>query len=116
IMPGVAQLEMARCAAYEALGTDDGLQLRDIRWVRPVVVAAEGLDLHIALYPEEGDELSFEIYSDDEDGQAVVYSQGTIAIVSSSDSSSHDIAVLREQCTASRLSASECYAQFEQLG
>ncbi|RUL78905.1 non-ribosomal peptide synthetase [Dyella choica] len=116
ILPGAAQLEMARCAAREAFGEDHGLQLRDIAWVRPVVVDADGLDLHIALYPEETGELPFEIYSDGEDGEPMVYSHGTAAVATLVASASLDLASLRSDCAAASLSASQCYALFEQMG
>ena len=115
ILPGAAQLEMARCAALEALGEDSALQLRDIAWMRPVIVGAEGIHLHIALYPEETGALPFEIYSDAEDGEVVVYSRGTV-IIAPSAPASHELASLRSACVAANLTASQCYALFNQMG
>ncbi|WP_250634474.1 SDR family NAD(P)-dependent oxidoreductase, partial [Pinirhizobacter soli] len=116
ILPGAAQLEMARCAAREALGEDEGLQLRDIAWIRPVVVGTGGLDLHIALYPEETGELPFEVYGEGEEGESVLYSQGAIALVEPMASVKNDLSVLHEQCNLFQLDTSQCYAIFEKMG
>ncbi|WP_266160111.1 SDR family NAD(P)-dependent oxidoreductase, partial [Dyella silvatica] len=118
VLPGVAQLEMARHAMGEALGTTTRLVLSDVRWLRPVVVGADGLALHMALYPEDSGDVSFEIYSEDQHGQALLYSQG-LALLNGPEQAlpgQHDLAALREQCTQARWDAQACYAVFEQLG
>ncbi|HEY9131416.1 MAG TPA: SDR family NAD(P)-dependent oxidoreductase, partial [Dyella sp.] len=116
ILPGVAQLEMACCAAREALGTITGLTIRDVAWVRPIVVGEDGLDLHIALHAEETGELSFEIYSESGVDDLAVYSQGAIAPLDEAVSPQHDLVALRERCAASHMVASQCYPLFERLG
>ncbi|MFC5743200.1 SDR family NAD(P)-dependent oxidoreductase, partial [Dyella tabacisoli] len=119
VLPGVAQLEMARRAASEAVGESSPLQLNDVTWIRPVTVGASGVDLHIALYPEEAGDISFEIYSEGEDGEAVTYSQGSVMAVASAQPSAavaHDLAALRQQCSAAHIHATQCYAAFEQMG
>ncbi|MFC5743592.1 non-ribosomal peptide synthetase [Dyella tabacisoli] len=116
VLPGAAQMEMARCAAREALGDDRGLQLRDMAWTRPVTVSADGLDLHIALYPEASGELPFEIYSEGGDGEAVVYSRGRLAVTELPMAATHDLSALRGECSAVHLAAEQCYALFEQMG
>ncbi|MFC5743665.1 SDR family NAD(P)-dependent oxidoreductase, partial [Dyella tabacisoli] len=119
ILPGVAQLEMARCAASEAIEEACHLQLKNIAWMRPVAVGADGLDLHIALMPQEGGEISFEIYRDAEDGETVTYSQGLVIAAASAErdaTPAHDLAALRQQCTDAHLSAAQCYALFKQMG
>ncbi|HWX67121.1 MAG TPA: SDR family NAD(P)-dependent oxidoreductase, partial [Rhodanobacter sp.] len=119
ILPGVAQLEMAHRAASAAIDEDCQLQLKNIAWMRPVAVGADGLDLHIALLPQANGEISFEIYRDAEDGETVAYSQGTVVAVASaqpSTATAHDLAALREQCADTHLSAAQCYALFERMG
>ncbi|WP_132147702.1 SDR family NAD(P)-dependent oxidoreductase, partial [Luteibacter rhizovicinus] len=119
VLPGVAQLEMARSAASEAIEDDCQLQLKNIAWMRPVTVDADGVDLHIALYPEETGDLSFEIYSEGDNGEVVTYSQGSVIAIADADSGTavvHDLSALRKECTASHLSAAQCYARFEQMG
>ncbi|MBB6249453.1 beta-ketoacyl synthase N-terminal-like domain-containing protein, partial [Rhodanobacter sp. A1T4] len=119
VLPGVAQLEMARRAASEVLGEAGRIALNDVAWVRPMVVGADGLTVHIALYPEETGEIGFEIYSEGDDGEALVYSQG-VALVDREEtlgaSATYDLAALREQCAQARWDAPACYAQFEKMG
>ncbi|HEY8027484.1 MAG TPA: SDR family NAD(P)-dependent oxidoreductase, partial [Burkholderiaceae bacterium] len=116
VLPGVAQLEMARCAVSAALEGAGPLRLTDIVWSRPVVVGADGLDLHIALYPQERGVIGYEIYSDGGDGEPVVYGQGNVIEADSVGAASHDLAALRQQCTQAHLSAAQCYGLFEQMG
>uniref|UniRef100_UPI00224E9824 SDR family NAD(P)-dependent oxidoreductase n=1 Tax=Dyella silvatica TaxID=2992128 RepID=UPI00224E9824 len=119
VLPGVAQLEMARRAVSEVIGEAAPIALNDVVWVRPIVVDANGLTLHIALYPEASGEIGFEIYSEGEDGETVAYSQGSATAMANAEpatTTTHDLASLRQQCAASQLSASQCYALFEQMG
>ena len=52
VLPGVAHLEMARAAVAAAAGEDAqaGVRLEQVAWLRPVVVGAEGLELHVELF------------------------------------------------------------------
>ncbi|HEY9131208.1 MAG TPA: type I polyketide synthase, partial [Dyella sp.] len=116
-LPGAAQLEMAYSAVREALDEACQVQLRDIAWRRPVTVGSDALDLHVALLPQEDGSIHFEIYRDTDDGDALVYSEGTILIVPDEQSLAvrHDIAALSEACP-SVMSAAQCYGAFEKLG
>ncbi|HSI47392.1 MAG TPA: SDR family NAD(P)-dependent oxidoreductase, partial [Ideonella sp.] len=116
VLPGVAQLEMARTAASHVLGHEAGVALSDVVWTRPVVVGSEGLGLHIALDPEDDGTVSFEIYSEDGEGEVRVYSQGLAHLREQAGTTAHDLQALRAQCQQSQLTASQCYARFEQLG
>ncbi len=120
MLPGVAQLEMARQAASEVMGTGAGpLRLKHVAWIRPVTVGAEGIELHVALYPEAPGELGFDIYSDGDDGEAVTYSQGSVfaAAAAANDAvMAHDLAAIRAQCDVSHVDAAQCYERFERVG
>ncbi|HWX64799.1 MAG TPA: SDR family NAD(P)-dependent oxidoreductase, partial [Rhodanobacter sp.] len=119
VLPGVAQLEMARRAISEVIGETAPIALNDVVWVRPIVVGADGLTLHIALYPEESGDIGFEIYSEGDGGETVAYSQGSAMAVVNAESVvavTHDLASLRQECADSHLSATQCYALFEQMG
>ena len=119
ILPGVAQLEMAYRAAGEAIEDDCLLQLKDVTWLRPAAVGDDGVDVHIALIPQENGDISFEIYRDAEDGDAVTYSQGVVLAVARAETeatATYELATLREHCSVSHLSAAQCYALFEQTG
>ncbi|WP_343996904.1 SDR family NAD(P)-dependent oxidoreductase, partial [Ideonella azotifigens] len=115
VLPGVAQLEMARTAASHVLG-HEVVALSDVVWMRPVVLASEGLSLHIALDSQDDGSLSFEIYSEDGEGEARVYSQGHAHLQQPASAQAHDLQALRAQCQQSQLDAAQCYARFEQLG
>ncbi|WP_158754555.1 SDR family NAD(P)-dependent oxidoreductase, partial [Dyella sp. S184] len=120
VLPGVAQLEMARRAVSEVVGAQTPIELNEVVWLRPVAVGTNGLMLHIALYAEDDGDIHFEIYSDGEDGEAVVHGQGVAITGDATDmptaSSRHDLAVLREQCAQAHWDAAACYAVFEGMG
>ncbi|WP_343997016.1 SDR family NAD(P)-dependent oxidoreductase, partial [Ideonella azotifigens] len=115
VLPGVAQLEMARTAARQVLG-HEVVALSGVVWMRPVVVASEGLSLHIALDPEDDGALGFEIYSEDDEGEVRVYSQGRARELVPASAQAHDLQALRALCQQTQLTAAQCYARFEQLG
>ena len=89
VLPGVADLEMARAAvsfAYGAGATDGktstepaGIKLKNVVWARPMVVGEQPLKVEIRLFPQNGSESKYEIFSEF-DGAEVLYSQGTAAI------------------------------------
>ncbi|WP_266160742.1 SDR family NAD(P)-dependent oxidoreductase, partial [Dyella silvatica] len=116
VLPGVAQLEMARFAASEAMDGAGKLHLKDIVWARPAVVGNQGLELHLSLYPENNGELSYEIYADLADGE-VVFGRGVVTdAIEHAAVVAHDLPALRQQCIQAHLSAAQCYAVFDQLG
>ncbi|MBY0572979.1 MAG: SDR family NAD(P)-dependent oxidoreductase, partial [Undibacterium sp.] len=127
VLPGVAQLEMARSAVAETIGVSCQINLSEIVWIRPIAVDAEGLTLHVALYPEENEDLSdqlayklnYEIYSDTANGESLSYSQGVVLVstqVDANTSVTYDLAALRQQYQQTHLRAEECYTRFGQAG
>ncbi|HSI50811.1 MAG TPA: SDR family NAD(P)-dependent oxidoreductase, partial [Ideonella sp.] len=119
ILPGVAQLEMARHAMSLAMDEDCLLQLRDIAWLRPVVAGADGVELHIALLPQASGDIRFEIYSDAEGDEPRVHCQGAVVMVAGGPSATaamHDLVALRAQCSVAHLDATQCYAAFDRMG
>ncbi len=68
MLPGVAYLEMARAAVEQAAGrlTDDhtGIRLKNVVWIRPLIVRKQPAQVHIGLFPGENGEIGFEIYSE----------------------------------------------------
>ncbi len=75
VLPGAAQLELARAAAARAAGVDGAgaLCLENVVFARPVTVGGEGLALHIALEALGDGSIGFEIYSGD--GEAATRAQ-----------------------------------------
>jgi bacillaene biosynthesis, polyketide synthase / nonribosomal peptide synthetase PksN/BaeN len=121
VLPGVAYLEMARVAVQEAIKDDVGneqptIQLKHVAWSRPVVVGDEAITVHLALYPEDGGEISYEIYSLDPSGEAIIHSQGRAALAEAGQAPRINVRSLEEQHEAKVLTAAQCYAAFEGLG
>ncbi|MBV7338426.1 polyketide synthase dehydratase domain-containing protein [Chloroflexi bacterium TSY] len=59
VLPGVAYLEMARAATEMAVKDGRATQLKDVVWIRPLVVQDEPQDVQLGLYPEENGEIAF---------------------------------------------------------
>jgi polyketide synthase PksN len=84
--PELMCLEMARAAfehgAGAAVGSVEGVELREVRWPKRAVLGLQGLSLQLGLYAGEGvrEEVRYEIFSEDaeEDGERVVYSEGVV--------------------------------------
>ncbi|HEX6100801.1 MAG TPA: beta-ketoacyl synthase N-terminal-like domain-containing protein [Thermoanaerobaculia bacterium] len=82
-----AYLEMARAAVQDAAGAprEAAVELREVRWAHPLPAAEE---LRVALQPDDGGDIRFEIYSGGAD-EEVVHCQGRAAVL-------RDAAELRE--------------------
>lgn len=86
VLPGVAYLEMAREAASRASGQSadaySPIRLEHVVWARPITVGDHHAHVNIALYPDEQGDVSYEIYSEPEDGveESIVHSQGHIVL------------------------------------
>lgn len=114
VLPGVAYLEMARAAGEMALEEAIVTQIRDVVWVRPLVVNDRPLAVDIGLYPHENGEIAFEVTSN---GQAepLVHSQGKLAVGELRRPEPLDIRALQARCT-STLTGTACYAFFAEHG
>lgn len=92
MLPGVAYLEMARAAVTAAAGLgEEQLFIKNVVWARPVTVEDAPVRVHIALFPEEGGEIAYEVYSSTDescpvaaasDEGTMVHSSGTILVSS----------------------------------
>ncbi|MFC5743183.1 type I polyketide synthase, partial [Dyella tabacisoli] len=117
-LPGVAQLEMARCAADQAVAAGGQHRLKNVVWLRPIVVGSPK-EMHVALFPEGNGEFSFELFDGADGDEGLVYSQGSVVAVVETPPSAvatHDLAALRQQCAQSHRSAEACYAAFDRMG
>ncbi len=122
VLPGVAYLEMAR-AAVEVAAEDweEGqieIQLKNVVWARPIAVREQPVQVRIRLFPEENNEISYEIYtqSDENDRESVVNSYGSAVVRLSTEPSIVDIGALQAQCTQGILSSDQCYEAFSRMG
>jgi len=123
VIPGVAYLEMARIAVEHAAGLlkagQNGIRLKNIVWVRPIIVNDQPVQVHIGLYPEDNEKIGYEIYSESEDGDVVdpvLYSQGIAMFSAIAEAPMLDIKKLQEQCSQNSLSSSQCYETFRMMG
>ncbi|ARE86646.1 SDR family NAD(P)-dependent oxidoreductase [Clostridium formicaceticum] len=122
ILPGVAYLEMARAAVEQASGileeSQIGIRLRNVVWARPIAVEDKSVRVHIGLYPEEGGEIAYEIYSQEEKNstEPIVYSQGIALLSSVVEAPTLDLSNIQAQCNQNILSSDQCYEAFKSIG
>ena len=132
VLPGVAYLEMARAAvasalngmAFNAAATraledgQTGIQLKNVVWVRPIMVGTEPIRIHIGLFPEEKGEISYEIYTESEkdDAETIVYNQGKALLSPVAEIPNLDLKVLKEQCDQNSLSSIQFYEILKKIG
>ena len=121
-MPGAAHLEMARAAVEAAVNRmyKDGysITLRNISWLRPVVMSEQPLRIHIGLSVQEGGEIEYEIFSESEndDTEAIVYSKGNAVIGSVKEGNTLDLKTLLEEFNQNVIPADKCYEEFRRMG
>ena len=121
VLPGVAHLEMARAAAEAATAAAAAgkMHLRNVTWLRPVVVGTEGLELHIELVADEEGRIDYEIYSGAAGGgddARVIYSQGRVVVGSAIQVADLDIGALQTTCANRTVPVEDCYALMEAQG
>jgi len=125
VLPGVCYLEMARAAvAASAIDKEDrertSILLRDVVWIRPVIVDTRK-EVHIGLSAAAGGEIEFEIYTEQDaanEAREIVHAQGRAVLVatdSSEGAEQLDLSALRSGCDLV-MDASQCYAAFGAVG
>ncbi len=114
ILPGVAHLEMARAALVKALESKEAIGLKEIVWLRPALCEKGPLELAIRLFPEEGDEIAYEIYSEGVETE-ILHSQGKAYLYSIGEIPSRDLEAIKSQAS-SRFTKERCYETFRKLG
>ncbi len=119
VLPGVAYIEMARAAVAQALGLSaeeqTAIRLKNITWIRPIVVQVP-TNVNIGLYPEENGEIAFEIYTMNENNEAIICCQGSALQIMPSKAIVLDIKAIEQQCDKEVFEASQCYDIFRQVG
>ena len=127
ILPAVCYLEMVRAAVMSSLEPDSarcaGLDLTNVVWIRPVVVARPQA-VHVKLFqPESRDEIEFEVCTTgtpESTGEVeILHARGRALLVGVSPAGRaaqrSDLALLRMHCDRS-IDAAKCYAAFTTLG
>ena len=119
VLPGVAYLEMARAAGVLA-GKRMVRKLKDVVWIRPVIVNSHPQDVKISLYPLS-DQLAFEVSAegDGAEEERRVHSQGVLEMVEGEEEGRPmdglDIEAIQARCKES-CSGEDYYALFAQGG
>ncbi|HZI56808.1 MAG TPA: polyketide synthase [Verrucomicrobiae bacterium] len=116
VLPGVAYLEMARAAIEQAAPIQPQssiLELRNTVWLKPVAVTGQK-QVSIALSTDDNDKIDYEIYSV-EDEQEAVHCQGQAVFSHQSTPERLDVEQLKLQME-SKLEAPYIYAMFARMG
>ncbi len=117
ILPGVAFLEMARAAG--ALAAERPVAaLKDVAWLKPIFVPTGGLEVFVALVPEDGGALGFEVSSQSASGGRDLHARGQLVLAGDRPTSLDerlDLCAIEARCRA-RFSTADCYGRLESLG
>ncbi len=120
VLPGVACLEMARTAVEQAAGAPEdgqtGIRLQNVVWVRPIILGDQPVQVHTGIFPEDNGLLSFEIYSEENQAEPVVHSQGSAVLSKAAALPALNLEELQAQCSQATLSALQCYDTFRAMG
>ena len=122
ILPGVCHIEMARAAVTQEKELSEHDQavmvLRQIVWAKPVVANAEGVQVHLDLYPEPTGSVRYEIGTADganENTDVAVCSWGSASIEMAVETPRIDIPRLQAGCSG-QVSGETCYKVTEEEG
>nr|WP_242855837.1 SDR family NAD(P)-dependent oxidoreductase [Ruminiclostridium josui] len=121
VLPGVIFLEMARAAVNIAMGnmTNEvsGIRMRNIVWIRPVVVKEEPIEINVRLSLEESGQVNYEIYRKDKEDTSfdLVYCQGDAVILQKPKTEIINIDDLKAECDYASFSTDECYEVFRSM-
>ncbi|MGS5020735.1 SDR family NAD(P)-dependent oxidoreductase [Paenibacillus sp. JJ1683] len=121
VLSGAASLEMARAAVEQSLGTDEGdlvgMCLKNVVWARPIAVEDGPIQLHIGLFQNEDQEISYEIYGNNgaDYTELSVYSYGNAVRRSAVEVPALNIKDLQDTCSRNFHPAA-LYNLFRELG
>ncbi|GAF07319.1 long-chain-fatty-acid-CoA ligase [Paenibacillus pini JCM 16418] len=122
ILPGVAHLEMAREAVQMALGemagTQTAIRLKNIVWIRPIIVEEQPVKVHIGLHLIDDGELSYEVYGQSEtaDDGLILYSQGSAELSSVCQTPVIELSHLQAACRPSTFTIRDVYETYKRIG
>lgn len=124
VLPAAACLEMVREAVAQSVQSlainPFHIQIKDVSWQQPVIVAAKEKRIEVELFAAENGDIIFEVYgfNDQDSTDREVYCQG-MAVLHAPDepASIHatGIAAMQQQCSRVVHKAA-CYEAFEQIG
>jgi len=117
ILPEVAYLEMVRAAVADAAPIVQGssvLELRDIVWAHPIVVAGPK-PVDVALVAMDDEQVAYEI-SSVENGQQTIHGQGRAVLCARPDVAPLHLELLRKQLTQGKLDPGSLYSTLARMG
>ncbi|MEF3115178.1 SDR family NAD(P)-dependent oxidoreductase [Streptomyces chrestomyceticus] len=123
VLPAAAYVEMLRAGVVAAVGHGDGtgpaVRLRDIAWLRPLVVADAPAEVQVGLFPGENDDgtVSLTVYTGPSalDPSAVVHCWGTAEPDAPEEPPALDLDALRAACPTPHDPA-DAYAALREQG
>ncbi|MBQ1098887.1 SDR family NAD(P)-dependent oxidoreductase [Streptomyces sp. b94] len=118
VLPGVAQLEMARVAVARALGREDtaAVRLTDVVWLRAAVYGPDGLTLRVRVRTG-GAGCTYEVLSVGADGDTTLCGQGRASLAEDvAGRRTLSLAELRAACTEATYSGEHIYGLYGGLG
>jgi polyketide synthase PksM len=124
ILPGAAQLELARAAVQAHRGasglTDRALRLADVAWTAPAEAGDEPLRLDVRLTPGPDGWTGFAVHGAPARSGAgpVLHCHGRVVQVPDEETQREplDVAAIRAECAVRRLMAHQCYEAFHRAG
>lgn len=121
-LPETAYLEMARAAVELAIGTDSeaqpGIRFRNIFWLNTIALEEQSIELNIGLYPEEDGEISYEIYTEIENGEEernICY-RGSAVLSELENAPVWDLSKIQDDCGQKVLHANQFYDLLSSVG
>ncbi|WP_371657292.1 SDR family NAD(P)-dependent oxidoreductase [Streptomyces sp. NBC_00280] len=118
VLPGAAQLEMARAAVERAVGerSTGRVRLDDVMWLRPAVCGPDGLVLRVGVRTAATGGWEYDIHNVDGDGGPTLCSQGRASLRETGDLGLPSLAELREACRGGEFSAEHIYGLYADAG
>ena len=119
VLPGVAYLEMAR-AAGELAAERPVRRIKNITWMRPLVLINKAVDLYINLSLQPGSPgVNFVISSRSEENRQVVHAEGQLDYETGDKYGSGDefvdLDTVKQRCRA-KMEGDTCYRLFKEKG
>ncbi|WP_079152228.1 SDR family NAD(P)-dependent oxidoreductase [Streptomyces sp. RTd22] len=118
VLPGVAQLEMARAAVASVLdGAEQGrVRLTDVVWLRPAVCGPEGLELRVDVRTLPGHGWEYTIHQVGADSELTLCGQGRADLSDTGDRSLPSLDELRTACVERTLASADIYGIYARVG
>jgi len=121
-LPAVVYLEMAYAAVKQSIArmdvADEGVRLKNVVWVRPLSVSDQSQQLHISLYSEDNEKISYEIFTetDEDDGDRIIHSQGVAEVAQFSGAPTVNLPDLQGSCSQGSILPGLVYENFSAAG